>query len=184
MRRSDGGDELRAGGSAVSAKGSGMLDFHVVKVRIPENANIVLAQSHFIKTVEDVYEAMVNSTPQIKFGIAFNEASGPCLTRIDGNDEELREAALEIATSVSAGHFLAVVMRDAFPINTLKAIQGTPEVCSIYCATANPVEVIVAQTEQGRGVMGVIDGFSPKGVEGPEHVAVRHGFLRKIGYKR
>lgn len=161
-----------------------MLEFHAVKLRIPENANIVLGQSHFIKTVEDLYEAMVNSAPQIRFGISFNEASGPCLTRSDGNDQELREAALEIATSVGAGHFFAVVMREAFPINTLKAIQATPEVCNIYCATANPVEVIVAQTEQGRGVMGVIDGSSPQGVEDSEHVAARHGFLRKIGYKR
>ena len=157
---------------------------HIVKLRIPENANIVLGQSHFIKTVEDVYEAMINSAPQVKFGIAFNEASGSCLTRADGNDAELQQAAVEIATSVGAGHFFAVVMRDAFPINTLKAIQGTPEVCNIYCATANPVEVIVAETEQGRGVLGVIDGSSPKGVEGPEHVAQRQGFLRKIGYKR
>jgi len=161
-----------------------MLEFHTVKLQIPENANIVLGQSHFIKTVEDVYEAMINSAPAIKFGIAFNEASGPCLTRADGNDAELKQAAIEIATSVGAGHFFVVAMREAFPINTLKAIQGTPEVCNIYCATANPVEVIVAETEQGRGVMGVIDGSSPKGVEGEEHVAARHGFLRKIGYKR
>ena len=161
-----------------------MLDFHVVSLRIPENANIVLAQSHFIKTVEDVYEAMVNSAPGIKFGIAFNEASGPCLTRGDGNDAELQQAALEMATSVGAGHFLAVVMRDAFPINTLKAIQSTPELCNIYCATANPVEVIIAETEQGRGVLGVIDGAAPKGVEEAEHISQRHGFLPKIGYKR
>src|ERR1700691_394882 len=161
-----------------------MLDLHVVRVRIPENANIVLGQSHFIKTVEDVYEAMVNSAPQVKFGIAFNEASGPCLTRGDGNDAELQQAALEIAASVGAGRFFAVVMRDAFPINTLKAIQGTPQVCNIYCATANPVEVIVAETEQGRGVLGVIDGSSPKGVEGEADREWRHGLLRRIGYKR
>jgi len=161
-----------------------MLEFHTVKPRIPENANIVLGQSHFIKTVEDLYEALVNSAPQIKFGVAFNEASGPCLTRADGNDAELKQAAVEIATSVGAGHFFAVVMREAFPINTLKAIQATPEVCNIYCATANAVEVIVAETEQGRGVMGVIDGFAPKGVEAEEQVTARHGFLRKIGYKR
>lgn len=161
-----------------------MLEFHAVRLRIPENANIVLGQSHFIKTVEDIYEAMVNSAPQIKFGIAFNEASGPCLTRCDGNDTELQLAAQEIATAVAAGHFFAVVMREAFPINTLKAIQSTPEVCNIYCATANPVEVIVAQTGQGRGVMGVIDGSSPMGVEDAEHTAARHSFLRKIGYKR
>jgi len=150
-----------------------MLDLHAVRLRIPENANIVLGQSHFIKTVEDVYEAMVNSAPQVRF-----------VTRGDGNDAELQQAALEIATSVGAGHFFAVVMRDAFPINTLKAIQSTPEACNIYCATANPVEVIVAETEQGRGVLGVIDGSSPKGVETAENVSQRHGFLRKIGYKR
>src|SRR5215469_11623508 len=150
-----------------------MLEFHAVKLRIPENANIVLGQSHFIKTVEDIYEAMVNSAPAIKFGVAFNEASGPCLTRADGNDTELRDAAVEIAKAVGAGHFFAVVMRDAFPINTLKAIQSTPEVCNVFCATANPVEVIVAQTEQGRGVMGVIDGFAPKGIEQDEHAEQR-----------
>lgn len=161
-----------------------MLDLHAVKLRIPENANIVLGQSHFIKTVEDIYEAMINSAPQVKFGIAFNEASGPCLTRADGNDPELQQAALEIATSVGAGHFFAVAMREAFPINTLKAIQAAPEVCTIFCATANPVEVIVAQTEQGRGVLGVIDGSSPNGVEDADHASARHGFLRKIGYKR
>jgi hypothetical protein len=161
-----------------------MLEFHTVTLPIPENSNIVLGQSHFIKTVEDLYEAMVNSAPQVKFGVAFNEASGPCLTRAEGNDAELKQAATEMATAVGAGHFFAVVMRDAFPINALKAIQAAPEICGIYCATANPVQVIVAQTEQGRGVMGVIDGFSPKGVEGEEHVAARQGFLRKIGYKR
>src|SRR5215472_3798202 len=128
-----------------------MLEFRTVKLRIPENANIVLGQSHFIKTLEDVYEALVNSAPQIRFGVAFNEASGPCLVRADGNEAELKQAAIDIATAVAAGHFFAVVMREAFPINTLKAIQATPEVCNIYCATANPVEVIVAQTEQGRG---------------------------------
>jgi uncharacterized protein len=161
-----------------------MLNLHAVRLRIPENTNIVLGQSHFIKTVEDVYEALVNSAPQIKFGVAFNEASGPCLTRADGNDAELRQAAVDIATGVAAGHFFAVVMRDAFPINTVKAIQATPEVCNIFCATANPVEVIVAETEQGRGVLGVIDGSSPKGVETADDAGKRHEFLRKIGYKR
>lgn len=161
-----------------------MLNLHAVQLRIPKDANIVIGQSHFIKTVEDLYEAMVNSAPRIKFGIAFNEASGPCLTRADGNDPELQEAALEIATSVGAGHFFAVAMRDVFPIHTLKAIQSAPEVCSIFCATANPVEVIVAETEQGRGVLGVIDGSSPKGVEGSEEAKERRDFLRTIGYKR
>lgn len=161
-----------------------MLNLHAVRADIPENANIVLGQSHFIKTVEDLYEALVNSAPQIQFGVAFNEASGPCLTRADGNDEALRAAAVGIASAVGAGHFFAVVMREAFPINALKAIQAAPEVCNIFCATANPVEVIVAETEQGRGVLGVIDGSSPKGVESPQQAADRHAFLRRIGYKR
>jgi adenosine/AMP kinase len=161
-----------------------MLTFHAVKLAIPENTNIVLGQSHFIKTVEDLYEAMVNTVPGAKFGIAFNEASGPCLIRSDGTDNALRLAAVEIASSVGAGHFFAVVMRDAFPINVLRSIQLMPEVCNIYCATANPVEVIVAETEQGRGVMGVIDGSRPKSPESPEDITHRHDFLRKIGYKR
>lgn len=161
-----------------------MVNLHAVKLKIPENANIVLGQSHFIKTVDDVFEAMVNTVPGIQFGVAFNEASGDCLTRSDGTNAEMRQAALDIATAVGAGHFFAVVMKDAFPINVLRSIQAVPEVCSIFCATANPVEVIVAETEQGRGVMGVIDGSAPKGVEAPEHVGQRREFLRKIGYKR
>jgi adenosine/AMP kinase len=161
-----------------------MLNLHAVKLRIPEQANIVLRQSHFIKTVEDLFEVMVNSAPAVKFGVAFNEASGPCLTRRDGTDTELRQAALDIASDVGAGHFFAVVMRDVFPINVLKAIQAAPEVCSIFCATANPVEVLVVETEQGRGVVGVIDGSAPKGIETPEQVVQRHQFLRQIGYKR
>ena len=161
-----------------------MLNLDAVALRIPENANIVLGQSHFIKTVEDLFEAMITSAPQVRFGIAFNEASGPCLTRVDGNDADLRQAAQEVATLVGAGHFFAVVMKDCFPINVLKAIESVPEVCGIFCATANPVQVIVAETEQGRGVLGVIDGFSPKGVETGEHAAQRREFLRRIGYKR
>jgi hypothetical protein len=160
------------------------MNLHAVRLAIPPDANIVLGQSHFIKTVEDLYEAMVGSAPGVKFGIAFNEASGPCLTRADGNDPELQEAAIEMASSVGAGHFFAVVMRNAFPINALKAIQAAQEVCNIFCATANPVEVIVAETEQGRGVLGVIDGSSPKGVESAEHAKDRREFLRRIGYKR
>ncbi|HWE48447.1 MAG TPA: adenosine-specific kinase [Bryobacteraceae bacterium] len=161
-----------------------MLNLHAVKLRIPEQANIVLGQSHFIKTVEDLFEAMVNSAPQIKFGVAFNEASGPCLTRSDGNDPDLMQAAQEIATLVGAGHFFAVVMREGFPINVLRAIQSTPEICNIFCATANPVEVIVAETEQGRGVLGVIDGSSPAGLESAQQASDRRDFLRRIGYKR
>lgn len=161
-----------------------MLQLDAVKLNIPEHANIVLGQSHFIKTVEDLFEAMVNAVPGIQFGIAFNEASGDCLTRSDGTSQDMRQAALDIATAVGAGHFFAVVMKDAFPINVLRSIQMTPEVCTIFCATANPVEVIVAQTEQGRGVLGVIDGSAPKGVESIEHEGKRRDFLRKIGYKR
>jgi adenosine/AMP kinase len=161
-----------------------MVNLHAVKLALPEDANIVLGQSHFIKTVEDVFEAMVNTVPGVKFGIAFNEASGPCLTRSDGTDAELQQAAIEIATAVGAGHFFAVVMRGAFPINVLGRIKDVPEVCNIFCATANPVEVIVAETEQGRGVLGVIDGSPPKGVETDTDVTWRGDFLRKIGYKR
>ena len=161
-----------------------MLNLHAVKIAFPEGANIILGQSHFIKTGEDVFEAMVNAMPGIQFGVAFNEASGPCLTRADGTDPALREVATAIATAVGAGHFFAVVMSNAFPINVLKRIQDVPEVCNIYCATANPVEVIVAETEQGRGVLGVIDGFAPKGVEGEAEIASRHQMLRQFGYKR
>jgi len=161
-----------------------MLNLHAVPLAIPENANIILGQSHFIKTVEDLYEAMVNSAPGIKFGVAFNEASGPCLIRNDGSDEAMRAAAVEIAQAVGAGHFFAIVMKDAFPVNVLKAVQAAYEVCNIFCATANPVQVIVAESEQGRGVLGVIDGSSPKGVESTEDVSNRKGFLRMIGYKR
>jgi adenosine/AMP kinase len=161
-----------------------MLNLHAVPLAVPENANIILGQSHFIKTVEDLYEAMVNSSPGIKFGVAFNEASGPCLTRGDGNDADMRQAALDMATAVGAGHFFAIAMRDGYPINVLKRIQAAYEVCNIFCATANPVQAIVAETEQGRGVLGVIDGSSPKGVETVEDAEKRCGFLRMIGYKR
>ena len=161
-----------------------MLNLHAVKLDIPENANIILGQSHFIKTVEDLWEAMVNSVPQIKFGLAFNEASGPCLIRTDGTDLDMRAAALKMASAIGAGHIFVIVLREAFPINVLKLIQMVPEVCTIFCATSNPVEVIVAETEQGRGVLGVIDGFTPKGNEASEHITKRHEFLRKIGYKR
>jgi adenosine/AMP kinase len=155
-----------------------------VRLEIPEGANVILGQSHFIKTVEDLYEAMVNAVPQAKFGIAFNEASGPCLTRADGNDETLKEAAIRNATAVAAGHIFVILMRDGYPINVLGRIKEVPEVCSIFCASANPVEVVVAESEQGRGVLGVIDGSRPAGVETAEDAAKRRDFLRKIGYKR
>jgi uncharacterized protein len=160
------------------------MELKVVPLEIPENGNIVVGQTHFIKSVEDIYEAIVNTVPQMKFGLAFNEASGPCLTRVDGNDEELKAMAARNASAVAAGHLFVVAMREGYPINVLKRIQEVPEVCSIYCATANPVEVVVAESEQGRGVMGVIDGFPPKGVETAGDAEQRRSFLRMIGYKR
>jgi adenosine/AMP kinase len=161
-----------------------MLEFETVRLEIPSDANIILGQTHFIKTVEDMYEAVVNTVPQAKFGLAFNEASGPCLTRSEGNDEELRKAAIRNAQALAAGHIFVLILRNAYPINLLNVVQNIPEVCSIFCASANPVEVVVAKTDQGHGVMGVIDGSSPKGIEGPADVAARKEFLRKIGYKR
>lgn len=155
-----------------------------VRLEIPENTNIIMGQSHFIKTVEDLYEAIVHTVPQMKFGIAFNEASGPCLTRVDGNDQALKAAAVRNATSVGAGHLFVVVMQEGFPINVLGRVREVAEIVNVFCATANPCEVIVAQTEQGRGVLGVIDGSSPKGVESSEQAVERHQFLRRIGYKR
>ena len=160
------------------------MELKSVPLEIPADANIIVGHSHFIKTVEDIYEAMVNAAPQMKFGVAFNEASGPCLTRADGNDDELKAAATRNATAIAAGHIFVVVMRQGFPINVLKRIQETPEVCNIFCATANPVEVVIAETAQGRGILGVIDGSPPKGVESPEEAKQRHHFLRMIGYKR
>ncbi len=160
------------------------MDLHAIRIEVPSDGNIIVGQSHFIKTVEDIYEAIVNTVPQMKFGIAFNEASGACLTRVDGNDEELQTLAARNATAVGAGHLFVVALRGGFPINVKNRILETPEVCTIFCATANPLEVIVAQTEQGRGVLGVIDGSSPKGVETATDTEWRHGFLRKIGYKK
>ncbi len=160
------------------------MELKTVPLEIPEGGNLILGQTHFIKTVEDIYEAIVNTVPQMKFGVAFNEASGPCLTRVDGNDEDLKAMATRNASAVAAGHIFVVVMRDGYPINILGRIKDVPEVCSIFCATANPVQVVVVETEQGRGVLGVVDGFSPKGVEGDEDTARRRSFLRTIGYKR
>jgi adenosine/AMP kinase len=155
-----------------------------VPIRFPEGANIILGQSHFIKTVEDLYEILISSVPGMKFGVAFCEASGRCLVRFDGNDEELKAAAVKIASELGAGHSFIVVMTDGFPINVLNAIKACPEVCRIYCATANPVEAIVVETSQGRGILGVVDGESPKGVEIEDDIRARRDFLRTIGYKR
>jgi adenosine/AMP kinase len=160
------------------------MELKAIRLEIPENGNIVVGQSHFIKTVEDLYEAIVNTVPYMKFGIAFNEASGACLTRVDGNDAALQENATRNAQAIAAGHTFVISIRDGFPVNILSRVRDIPEICSIYCATANPVEVIVAETEQGRGVLGVIDGSSPKGVESETDAEWRHGLLRKIGYKR
>ena len=160
------------------------MELKAVPLEIPEGGNIIVGQSHFIKTVEDIYEAIVNTVPQMKFGVAFSEASGPCLIRVDGNDTDLQACATRNAQAISAGHIFVVAMRDGFPINILKRIQDTPEVCTVFCATANPVEVIVAETAQGRGILGVIDGSSPQGVETQDDAAQRKSFLRAIGYKR
>jgi hypothetical protein len=160
------------------------MELKSVALEIPDGGNVILGQSHFIKTVEDLYEALVNSVPQMRFGVAFNEASGPCLTRVDGNDDALTAMAARNATAVGAGHIFVIAMRDGYPINVLGRIKDVPEVCSIFCASANPVTVIVAENEQGRGVLGVIDGERPKGVETAEDAARRREFLRKIGYKR
>jgi adenosine/AMP kinase len=160
------------------------MELKAIGLKIPENGNIIVGQSHFIKTVEDIYEAMVNTSPHLQFGIAFNEASGDCLTRADGNDEALKQNAIENASAIAAGHVFVVALRNGFPINVLGRIQAVPEVAGIYCATANPVQVIVVETEQGRGVLGVVDGFSPKGIETESHVKQRVELLQKFGYKR
>jgi len=161
-----------------------MLEMHAVAMELPTDANVIVGQSHFIKTVEDLYEAIATTAPHAKFGVAFNEASGACLTRAEGNDAALRDLAIRNAQALACGHAFVVLIQNAYPINLLNAIRNVPEVCSIFCATANAVQIIVAHSEQGRGILGVIDGSSPKGVEGPSDVAWRHDLLRKIGYKR
>lgn len=161
-----------------------MIDLLTVSMEIPDEANLILGQSHFIKTVEDLYEAIVSTAPHARFGLAFNESSGACLIRADGNDAALRDAAIRNAQALAAGHVFVLILRNAYPINLLSSIRNVPEVCCIFCATANPVEVVLAKSAQGQGVLGVIDGSSPKGVEGDADVAWRHDLLREIGYKR
>lgn len=161
-----------------------MLDVFTVRMEVPAEANLILGQAHFIKTVEDLYEAIATSAPQAAFGLAFNESSGDCLIRADGNDAALREVAIRNAHALGAGHAFAVVLKKAYPISILNAIRNVPEVCSIYCATANAVEVVVARTAQGNGILGVIDGSTPQGVETEKDVAWRHRLLRSMGYKR
>ncbi len=160
------------------------MKIEAIQIDIPEGGNVILGHTHFIKSAEDLYEILAGSLPKSKFGIAFCEASGPCLIRVEGNDPKTEEAARTIAQKVACGHFFSIVLQDAFPISVLNAVKACPEVCNIFCATANPVEVVIAETDQGRGVMGVIDGFPPKRVEGSEEVKSRQEFLRKIGYKR
>ena len=159
------------------------MELKAIRLEMPENGNLIVGHSHFIKTVEDLYEAIVNTVPGMKFGIAFNEASGPCLIRVDGNDEDLKANATRNAEAIGAGHLFVIALREGFPINLTARINQVPEVCRIFCATANPLEAIVAETEQGRAVLGVVDGSSPKGVEAPENVKHRREFVRKIGYK-
>ncbi|MBS7624483.1 adenosine-specific kinase [Candidatus Bathyarchaeota archaeon] len=161
-----------------------MVEIKVVSIDFPKDCNIILGSSHFIKTVEDIYEAMVNSVPGVKFGLAFCEASGERLVRVEGTDEELKRIAAENMLKLGCGHSFLIVMRGAYPINVLNAIKSVPEVCSIHAATANPLQVIVAETEQGRGILGVIDGWKPQGIEDEEGVKWRKDLLRKLGYKR
>jgi adenosine/AMP kinase len=160
------------------------MELLIVKIEAPQETNLILGQTHFIKSVEDLYEVLITSVPGIKFGLAFCEASANCLVRSDGNDEELRKVAQDNAYAIGAGHSFLIFMRNAYPINVLNAIKNVQEVCNIFCATANPVEVIIAETAQGRSILGVVDGQSPKGMETSRDVADRKKFLRTIGYKK
>ncbi len=157
--------------------------FEIVKVEVPKECNVIIGTAHFIKTVEDLYEALMNSVPGIKFGIAFCEASGPCLVRHEGNDPELRELAAKKALEIGCGHSFIIFIKNAYPINVLGKIKEVPEVCTIHAATANPLELVIVETEQGRGIIGVIDGFKSRGIEREEDIKARKEFLRRIGYK-
>ncbi|HYA32070.1 MAG TPA: adenosine-specific kinase [Thermodesulfovibrionales bacterium] len=159
------------------------MEFKTVRIRIPEGCNIILGQTHFIKTAEDLYEIIATTVPQARFGIAFTEASGPCLIRTEGNDSALMDGCVSALKDIGAGHVFCVILKDAYPVNVLNQIKSCQEVCGVYCATANPLEVLVASTPQGNGIIGVVDGFPPKGVENAEDKTQRREFLRKIGYK-
>jgi adenosine/AMP kinase len=159
------------------------MELEAVRMEIPEGSNLIIGQSHFIKTAEDLYEAVINTVPGAKFAVAFNEASGPCLVRVEANDDALRRVAVANAMAIGAGHVFVLLIREAFPINVLTRVKDCFEVCNIYCASANPVEVIVARTVQGGGVLGVVDGSAPKGVEKDADAKFRREFVRKIGYK-
>jgi adenosine/AMP kinase len=160
------------------------MELKSVRREKPEGLNIVLGQTHFIKSAEDIYEAIVNTVPQAKFGVAFCEASSKCLVRVEGNDEELKSIASRNALNLSAGHSFLIVLKDAYPVNILRALRDVPEVCTIFCASANDVEVILAENGRGRGILGVIDGERSKGIEAEKDVAERREFLRRIGYKK
>jgi len=160
------------------------MEFDTVKIEPPNDCNVILGMAHFIKTVEDLYEALVNSVPDIKFGIGFCESSGPRLVRCEGNDTELKKLASQYALKLACGHCFIILIKKAYPINVLNKIKQVPEVCSIHAATANPLQVVIAETEQGRGILGVIDGMKSKGIETENDVTARKDFLRKIGYKR
>jgi len=159
------------------------MELKVVAIEKPEEMNFILGQSHFIKTVEDVHEALVTAVPNIKFGLAFSEASGPCLIRFTGTDDECVELAKKNALNLAAGHSFILFLKNAFPINVLPVLRNVPEICRIFCATANPTHVIVAELPQGNGILGVVDGQGPDGIEGPMDIRKRKEFLRKIGYK-
>jgi adenosine/AMP kinase len=159
------------------------MDFQIVRVEKPDDLNIIIGQAHFIKTVEDIYEVITAAVPQAKFGIAFCESSGKCLIRAEGNDDSLKKTAIDNALRIGCGHSFVIILKDAYPINILNQIKNIAEVCGIFCATANNVEIIVTETKLGRGIIGVIDGAKPKGVEKEEDIVWRKEFLRKIGYK-
>lgn len=159
------------------------MEIKLIKIDVPEGLNVIVAQSHFIKTAEDVYESLTNSVPGIKFGLAFCESSGPRLIRCEGTDDVLKKLATKSASAIGAGHSLVIFLRDSYPVNVLNSLKQVPEICNIYCATANPLQLIVAESEQGRGILGVIDGNSPIGVENDDDVKERREFLRKIGYR-
>ncbi|MEM2870804.1 MAG: adenosine-specific kinase [Thermoplasmata archaeon] len=160
------------------------MELKSVRIEKPEGLNIIIGQSHFIKTAEDIYEAVVNTVPQARFGVAFCEASSKCLVRVEGNDDEMKQVAARNALALSAGHTFFIALKDAYPINVLRALREVPEVCTIFCATANPVDVIIGENERGRGILGVIDGERSRGLEGEADVRERREFLRRIGYKR
>jgi adenosine/AMP kinase len=160
------------------------MELKLVAISKPEEVNLILGQSHFIKTVEDLYEALVQAVPGIRFGLAFCESSGPCLIRVEGTDPEMKDLAVRNAKAIGAGHSFLIFLKNAYPVNVLNAVKACPEVCRVFCASANPVEVVIAESEQGRGVLGVIDGYPPRGVEDEAANQARHSLLRQIGYKR